>query len=185
MSKFKVVSVLSSTAVFVAVAFLAYGGGVAQAAPAPAGHVTPFAGVFNPIRNVGNNKCLQPVVPVEQSGVVQEPCDGSTLQGWQFVSLGSNHYRFVNQASGACLSTFSPPPNNGDPIGLQMCRNVSNLEFNAGTSLPNVVVLESREGFVNTGFCLDVPGASSQDGLQMQIFQCNGTLAQRWVVGFA
>ena len=178
MSRFRLFAVLFA----LAVAFLGVSGAVAQAAPAA--HAKPLVGVFNPIRNVGNNKCLQPVSPVVSSPVVQEPCDGSLAQGWEIVSLGSNHYRFLNQLSGLCLFAFSPPPTNGDPMGLNTCRTVSNEEFNAGATLPNVVSLESREGFTDTGFCLDVPGGAATDGLQMQLFQCNGTLAQRWVVGF-
>ena len=180
MPRFRVVSMLAAVVMSAAVSILAYGGGAAQAAPN-----TAFAGVFNPIRNVGNNKCLQPVAPVVSSAVVQQTCDGSVAQGWQFVSLGSNRFRFINQLSGLCLFAFSPPATNGDPMGLNTCRDVSNEEFNAGTSLPNVVILESRVGFKNTGFCLDVPGGTATDGVQMQLFRCNGTLAQRWVVGFA
>jgi ricin-type beta-trefoil lectin protein len=180
--KLKFIPVLSAAAVSLAVALFVPGGGVAQAAPT---QVAPFAGVFNPIRNVGDNKCLQPVSPVESSPVVQATCDGGLAQGWQAVQVGTNHYRFVNQLSGLCLFAFSPPARNGNPMGLALCRTVSNEEFNAGTSLPNVVALESRMSFRDSGFCLDVPGGRADEGLQMQLFQCNGTLAQRWVVGFA
>ncbi len=185
MSRSKLISILSAAAVSMAT-LVVLGGGVAQAAPDPTMHVMPFAGVFNPIRNVGNNKCLQPTVPpVVSAGVVQAPCDGSLAQGWEFTQVGTNHYWFTNQLSGLCLFAFGDPAGNGNPMGLNTCRNVSNEEFNAGTSLPNVVSLESRTGFRDTGFCLDVPGAQATDGLQMQLWRCNGTLAQRWVVGFA
>jgi hypothetical protein len=34
----------------------------------------------------------------------------------------------------------------------------------------------------STGFCLDVPGAQTTPGLQLQTWRCNGTLAQQfWV----
>jgi hypothetical protein len=29
-------------------------------------------------------------------------------------------------------------------------------------------------------FCLDLPGNQPTPGLQVQIFQCNGTAAQKW-----
>lgn len=154
--------------------------GVAQAAP-----ISPLAGVFNPIRNVGNGLCLQPDVPVDGGRVVQETCvAGSIAQGWQFQQVATNRYTFVNQLSGLCLSVFIGPAN-GSPMGLQRCRNASGQQFNSRASLPNVVTLESRFGFRDTGFCLDVPESSTTPGVQMQIFECNGTLAQRWVVGFA
>jgi hypothetical protein len=197
-SRLKFFPVLSGVVALTAVAFLGVGAGVAQAAaptPAarvqPAGHVTPLAGVFTPLRNLGNSTnpqqlCLEPVSTSVSAQVVQEPCDGSVAEGWQTVSLGGNNFRFISQLSGLCIFAFSPPASNNDPIGMDTCRDVSNEVFNAGTSaLPNVVPLQSEEGSTNTGFCLDVPGASPAPGLQMQLFQCNGTVAQRWVIGFA
>jgi hypothetical protein len=173
----------------VSIAALVVEGGGAQAVPDPTVQVTPFDGIFNPIRNVGLSagpkKCIQPVSPVVNSPVVQNTCDGSQAQNWAFIQVGTNHYRFVNQLSGLCLFAFSPPVSNGDPMGLDTCRTVSNEEFNVGTSLPEVVSLESRIGFRDTGFCVDVPEGNAMDGLQMRLFQCNRTLAQRWVVGFA
>jgi hypothetical protein len=156
-------------------------GGAAQAAS-----VGPFSGVFNPMRNVGNGLCLQPDVPVDGARVVQQDCDANNLaQGWQFKQLATtNRYEFINQLSGLCLSVFIAPAN-GSPVGLQKCREASGQQFNSSATLPNVVTLESRFGSSNTGLCLDVPGGLSTRGLQMQIFGCNGTLAQRWVVGFA
>jgi Ricin-type beta-trefoil lectin domain-like len=151
-------------------------GGVAQAAPS--------AGVFKHIKNVGNNLCLQPDSPVVSAAVVQQVCDDNNpAQGWEFRQVGNNHYTFLNQQSGLCLALFIGA-GNGNPMGLQTCRPVSGEEFNTNTSLPNVVILESRSGFRDTGFCVDVPGGASTLGLQMQVFQCNQSLAQRWIVGF-
>ncbi|ACU73675.1 putative periplasmic ligand-binding sensor protein [Catenulispora acidiphila DSM 44928] len=166
-----------------AAAVVSGGGAVAQASSASAGHIKPFAGVFNPIQNVGNSMCLQPVNPVVNSPVVQEPCDGSAMQGWQYISDSHGGYDFLNQASGACLNAFITAEN-GAPFGLSSCRSVSNELFNTA-SLPNVTSVESKIGWRNTGYCMDVPGASKQAGLQIQLWGCNGTLAQRWVIGFA
>ena len=167
-----------------AAAVVAGGGTAAQASSASAGHVKPFAGVFNPIRNVGDNLCLQPVNPVPNSPVVQEPCDGTPIQGWEYMHDPLGGFVFVNQASGDCLNAFIKAEN-GAPIGIDTCRSVSNERWDPTLPLPNVVSLISRIGGSDTGFCLDVPGAETTPGLQMQLFSCNGTLAQRWVVGFA
>lgn len=168
-----------------AAAVVAGGGTAAQASSASAGHVKPFAGVFNPIRNVGDNLCLQPVNPVPNSPVVQEPCDGSAMQGWEYIHDDTHFgWWFVNQASGACLNAFIKAEN-GAPIGLDVCSAVSNEHWDPTNTLPNVVSLISRIGGRDNGFCLDVPGAANTPGLQMQLWGCNGTLAQRWVVGFA
>lgn len=166
-----------------AAALVAGGGAVAQASSAPAGHITPFAGVFHPMRNVGDNLCLQPVNPVPNSPVVQEPCDGSAMQGWQYVHDPLGGYDFINQASGACLNAFIKAEN-GAPVGLDTCRSVSNERWDPAAPLPNVTSLQSMIGGRDNGYCLDVPGASNALGLQVQLWTCNGTLAQRWVIGF-
>ena len=72
-----------------------------------------MAGIFNPIRNVGDNKCLQ---PEGQSTavftlIVQATCDGSAAQNWQVLPKGSNHYSFINQASSLCLYVTAEPAN--------------------------------------------------------------------------
>ncbi|BFU44414.1 RICIN domain-containing protein [Krasilnikovia sp. MM14-A1004] len=147
-------------------------------------------GVFNPIRNVGDGKCLQPEGEsmAEFAAIVQMPCATTGLaglaQGWQQIRVGTNHYRFVNQLSGFCFDAFDGAFN-GARLLQGTCVPISNEEFNTNTGLPNVVALESRVGFRNTGYCIDVPGALPFDGMAMQIYRCNGTLAQRWVVGFA
>jgi hypothetical protein len=157
----------------------------AHAQPASSTSVTPFAGVFGPIKNVGNGKCLQPAggSTAEFAAIVQMPCTNSIAQGWQYVRVGTNHYRFINQLSGYCFDGFDGAFN-GARLLQGTCVPISNEEWNTGAALPNVVTLMSRVGFRDTNYCIDVPGAQATDGLAMQLYRCNGTLAQRWVVGF-
>ncbi|MEV0563934.1 RICIN domain-containing protein [Dactylosporangium sp. NPDC050588] len=158
----------------------------APAAADPAEKAAPLAaGVFRPIKNVGNGMCLQPASTAEFAAIVQQPCvAGSIAQGWQTVSLGGTKYRFLNQLSGYCFDAFDGALNNARLL-QGTCVAISNEEFNTGSTLPNVVQIQSRVGFRDTGYCVDVPGGSATAGLAMQIYRCNGTLAQRWVVGFA
>jgi len=158
----------------------------ASAQPASAGSVTTFAGVFNPIKNVGNGKCLQPAGGSTAlfEAIVQMPCNGSSAQGWQYARVGTNTYNFINQVSGLCMWAWDGAFDGGRVL-QSLCNRSSNAQFKTNAALPNVVVLQSRVGFRDTGFCVDVPSASSADGLGMQMYRCNGTLAQRWVVGFA
>lgn len=180
---------LAGPAVALAAAVVAGNMPVAQAASAPAAHVKPFAGAFARIQNVGNGMCLQPLAPVVNSAVVQEPCvpdDGSTasnMQGWEVQSMGGNTYGFLNQQSGACLFAFTGA-HTGAPMGLNTCRKVSNEQFDTHAQLPNVVELESKIGFSDTGFCVADPNSSPLGGVQMELFPCDGSLSQRWTVGF-
>jgi hypothetical protein len=185
----RIFGLLAPAVALTAAAVAGTGVAAAQAAPTPASHIRPLAGVFEPIRNVGNNLCLEPVTPAgPNSPVVQMPCaqpgtDEAVLQGFETQQISGTTYKFVNQKSGACLFAFTKAQN-GAPMGLDTCRTVSNEEFDAHTTLPNVAELESKIGFSDTGFCMDVPGATTNTGVQLQLFSCNGTLAQRWVVGF-
>lgn len=160
----------------------------ASAQSAPVRSVTPFAGEFHPLRNVGNNKCLQPQSLNFGAPIVQMTCNGSLAQGWASLNMGSNHYRFLNNLSGLCMFV-GDTPTNGAPVWLDECAvaggtTVSNAEWNSGTPLPNVVSLRTRVHFRDNNFCLDVPGGSAAEGLPVQLWNCNSTLAQRWVVGF-
>jgi Ricin-type beta-trefoil lectin domain-like len=166
------------------------GGGAAhaaQAAQVTGTPVTPFAGVFNPIKNVGNGMCLQPASTADTAAIVQEPCiPGSLAQGWQDRQIGTNHYNFINQLTGECIDAFDGAFNGARVLQTMCSGNTgnSNQQYNTAATLPNVVILMSRVGFRDTGFCIDVPGAQAIPGLAMELFGCNGTLAQRWTVGF-
>jgi hypothetical protein len=148
-------------------------------------------GAFHQTTNTGNTGwCLQPLATGSQSPVVQRPCDNTnSLQLWTVLSTpsGGTHYRFQN-ADGWCISTDSL--RNGDPVHTDECAvsggtTVSNAEWNASSSIVSgqaiVVALQSRLGFVNRAECLDEPGALPGNS-NMQMWVCNGTNAQRWLV---
>ena len=67
---------------------------------------------------------------------------------------------------------------------MQGQNSVSNAEWNTGDQLPNVVTLRTRVHFRDNPFCLNVPGGAATEGLAMQLWDCDGSLDQRWVVGF-
>lgn len=181
-------SVLTAAA---AAALCVAGAGVAdaaQGAPAAssASSVRPLVGVFHTIRNVGDNLCLQPSSTADTAAIIQMPCDGSAIQGWQDRQISSEHYNFINQASGECMDAFDGVFDGARVLQTQCSGSVgnSNQQYYAGATLPAVVSLESRVGFKDTGYCVDVPGGSSTPGLAVQLYTCNNTLAQIWAAGF-
>jgi hypothetical protein len=152
--------------------------------------ITAFAGEFHPIKNLGNtNSCLQPQSPNFGARIVQVTCNGSREQNWAFLETptGSTRYRFLN-TSGLCM--FAPDnPVDRSPVFLDECRvqggsSVSNAEWNSDTRLPNAAMLRTFVNSRDRNLCLDEPDASSAEGLAMQLFTCNGSGAQRWIVGF-
>jgi ricin-type beta-trefoil lectin protein len=164
----------------------ATGTGAASAAQPTPTSVKPLAGVFHPIRNSGNNLCLQPLSTGGTVAIVQEPCDGSASQGWQNRQVATNHYNFINQASGQCMDAFDGAFNGARVLQTECSgdKGISNQQYNTGATLPAVVSIESRVGFRDTGFCVDVPGQQGTPGLGVQLWKCNKTLAQLWVAGF-
>jgi Ricin-type beta-trefoil lectin domain len=171
----------------VAVFVLAFIGSVAVVTAADA--QVPFAGEFHQIRNVGSNLCLQPKDgnPNFDTPIVQEPCNGSSTQGWAALNMGNNHYRFLNP-NGWCINVGGELAD-GVRVQQDECAapgqdTVSDAEWNAGARLPQVVTLRSLLHGADNNFCLDVPGGRADLGSVIQVWACNGTLAQRWVVGF-
>ena len=148
--------------------------------------IDPLSGVFRPFRNVGNNLCVEPLDKSLADGarIVQSPCDGSDAQSWLPLHLSGNDYNFVNQHSGFCMYLDVNSPFNGAPIVQASCINVSNELWRTSALLPQVVTVTTRVANRVTNFCIDVPGGSASPRLPIQLFTCNGTLAQRWVIGF-
>jgi hypothetical protein len=140
--------------------------------------------LFQPIKNVGSNMCLQPEneSTAEFAAIVQVPCNGRTAQGWAEPYEGNGRYHLVNQLSGLCLDAFDGAFN-GARVLEESCARISNEEWNPGRQLPDVVHLMSRTGNTDTNFCVDVPGAQVISGLAMQLYVCNGTVAQFFTVG--
>jgi hypothetical protein len=147
-----------------------------------------FASDIHEIKNVGSSLCLQPVDSSFRAPIVQKGCSDDPLQGWVSLDMGSNHYRFFNAGSGFCL-WVDDPLFLGRKVVQDECAapggpTVSNAEWTASLPLPNVVTLRSRVHFVDNNFCLDVTNGSPDPGAAIQVWRCNGGLAQRWVVGF-
>jgi hypothetical protein len=176
---------LASVSLIAAIAIVS-GGAAAHADPSLSTDPTANAvGEFHAIRNVGNadhaGLCLQPDGgSTGEVAVVQKNCDGSEAQSWLFQSV-PNGFHIVNQHSGLCLNLFGPSAN-GTEIAQIHCVNVSNELWTVST-LSGITTLRSRVGFRDSGLCVDVPGQSGQDGLPVQSFQCNGTVAQQFFVG--
>jgi len=171
-------------------------GASAQTPPVKA--IVPFAGSLHPIMNAGHlpgdpaapaGECLQPLTTDFRAPIVQRPCNGSSAQLWavELTPSGGTHYRFLN-TDGWCMSVDSV--GNGVPVLQDECAvsggtTVSNAEWNStATIVANqsiVVSLHTRIGFVNSAHCLDEPGALAGNS-NMQLFACNSTNAQRWLV---
>ncbi|MFL6145065.1 MAG: RICIN domain-containing protein [Labedaea sp.] len=140
-------------------------------------------GGFTPIKNPNNGKCLQPASNADAARIIQKTCNGTSAQTWLSIPVGTNHFRFQNFDSRLCFDAFDGAFN-GARLLQGSCAGISNEEFNTGARLPGLVKLETRVGFRDTGFCVDIPNDDPTEDKAMQIFRCNGTTAQQWLVGF-
>ncbi len=128
-----------------------------------------------------SNQCLQPIngSTAQGAAIVQEPCNKSAAQQWTKVSVGGNIFHYVNGLSGLCLDARGGAVN-GTPVQQWTCNKISNENWEPGEDIDDTIPpLFSRvSGTKST--CLDIPGGQKTVGLAMQIYRCNGTLAQDW-----
>ena len=132
------------------------------------------------IYNFFSNQCLQPINDTGQgAAIVQEPCNGGAAQQWTVVSVGSNVFHYVNVLSGLCLDARGGAVN-GTPVQQWSCNSISNEKWQPGEDVSDEIPPLISRVSGTSSYCLDIPGGSGSAGLAMQIYRCNGTLAQQW-----
>ncbi len=147
--------------------------------PAPAG-ASPPGQIFS---FVGGHLCLQPANGSTSQGaaIVQTPCNNGAAQLWTAVAAGGGVFRYRNSLSGLCLDARGGAANR-TPVQQWTCNGISNERWEPGPSSgsDDIPPLFSRVSGTRS-YCLDVPGAQPAPGLAMQIYRCNGSIAQIWV----
>jgi hypothetical protein len=138
------------------------------------------------IHNALSKMCLQPMNGSKELGakIVQVPCDGSLAQQWKNVSVPKGNVHYVNQLSGLCLDARGAAANQ-TPIEQWTCDSITNENWiyaeGFGVTAPTLYSAIANTGTAGTvDYCLDMPGAQPTPGLAMQIYVCNGTIAQKW-----
>lgn len=160
--------------------------GLAAAVTLPASASTSPAGYYQIIPRVGadaTGMCLQPADPAGGAGtaIVQQPCTGSQAQHWAPLTISGTSYRFLNQASGLCMDVAGGAAS-GTPVDQWPCNSISNERWSWPHSFPDGFWPVKSQVAGSSSYCLDVPGASAQAGLGVQIYRCNNTAAQAWLI---
>jgi len=153
----------------------------ASASTSPAGYYK----IFVQVSGAAPPMCLQPAGADRGAGeaVVQQPCANIEAQNWAPISIGGTSYQFLNQASGLCLDTRGGAASH-TPIEQWPCNTISNERWSWPHGFPDGMWPLRSQVAGSSSYCLDVPGASTQAGLGVQIYTCNGTTAQAWgIVG--
>jgi hypothetical protein len=158
--------------------------GLTAAAALPASANTSPSGwykIFVQVAGSAPAMCLQPARPDGGAGtaIVQQPCANNLAQDWWPRSIGGTSYQFVNFVNGMCMDARGGAAR-GTPIEQWPCNTISNERWSWPFSFPDGMLPIRSEVAGTNGYCLDVPGASTQAGLGVQIYTCNGTTAQAW-----
>jgi aryl-phospho-beta-D-glucosidase BglC (GH1 family) len=98
-----------------------------------------------------------------------------TNQEWEFTSAGSGYYEVTNvNAPAEAWNVVNNGTTNGSLMQLWTYGGASNEQWEP-VSLGSGYYKFVGKG---SGLCLDTPGASTANGVQLQIYTCNGTTAQ-------
>jgi len=129
--------------------------------------------------NVNSGSCVDDAAFGTQNGATlqQWACNnyGQPNQNWQFKPTSDGYYKvIVQQAPTLAWDVANWGTANGSPIQLWSYGGGANQQW-----MP-VAVGGGAYKFVgrSSGKCLDVPGASKNNGVQLQLWDCNGTGAQ-------
>lgn len=161
------------------VEFAAQGSASAQTAAAaaiPTGYTT--------VVNKGSGKCVdaRSAASADGTAVQQYTCNGSAAQNWQLVATSDGYYR-VNSNLDATKAWDVTDVSTADSATVQL------WTYSSGNNQQWLPVAEADGAYHfvnrNSGKCLDVPGASTTDSVQLAQYTCNGTAAQSFTLGGA
>lgn len=112
------------------------------------------------------------------TAVQQWACGGSLNQQWRFVSAGGGYYEVLNRNAASENEAWDVT---GGPSATAPGTNVQTWSYGGGTNQQwQPVATGNGYTFVarNSGLCLDVPNASTANGVQLQVNTCNGSAEQ-------
>jgi glucosylceramidase len=104
---------------------------------------------------------------------------GSVNQGWQFRATDSGYYNVLSRVASAQNEVWditggAGATADGTKIQTWAYGGGTNQQWQPVSLGNGFYKMVSR----SSGKCLDVPGASTANGVQLQIYTCNGSAAQ-------
>lgn len=134
--------------------------------------------------NAHTGMCLEPQNGslLQGAAIVQQPCKASGAQDWIYIPHGSAGFQFENALTGLCLDARGGAANH-TPLQQWTCGGISNEKWQISVPAKGAAgapVVSEVAG--SHGYCLDIPGGQRIAGLAMQIYICNGTVSQSWLL---
>lgn len=131
---------------------------------------SPPSGTTTAIRGVGSGRCMDvPNGNFSFGNQVQLwDCNGTLSQSWTYTS-----YRELHIYRKGCLEATGTTA--GSPVKFNGCysRTSEHWNFRSDGS-----ITDDR-----SGLCLDATGGYTTNGTKLQMWPCNGTVAQQWIRG--
>jgi hypothetical protein len=150
-----------------------------MAAPAASAAVSP--GTWYTVVNKNSGKCVDALAAASANGTVvqQYACNGTTAQQWQFEATSNGFFRINTRIDPAqVLDVTGVSTADGALIQLWAYGGGNNQQWQPVAESTGSYHLVNR----NSGKCLDVPGASLADSVQLQQYTCNNTGAQSYTL---
>ncbi len=127
--------------------------------------------------NRNSNKCVDAAAAGTANGTVvqQYACNNTLAQQWQFQATNGGYYRVATRnAASQVWDVAGVSTADGGKIHLWAWGGGNNQQWLPASLGGGYWRFTAR----HTGKCLDVPGASIADAVQLQQWTCNGTNAQ-------
>ncbi|WP_422739859.1 RICIN domain-containing protein [Micromonospora sp. WMMD729] len=146
--------------------------------PTPTGSAGPISPTaWHTVVNRGSGKCVDARAAASANGtaIQQYACNNSAAQQYQFVPTSDGYLRINNRNNSAqVLDVTDRSTADSAPIQLWSYSGGTNQQWRAESEGGGYYRLVNRA----SGKCLDVPGASTADSVQLIQYTCNGTAAQ-------
>ncbi|MGC4854891.1 RICIN domain-containing protein [Micromonospora sp. DT4] len=146
--------------------------------PTPTGSAGPISPTaWHTVVNRGSGKCVdaRAAASVNGTAIQQYACNNSAAQQYQFVPTSDGYLRVNNRNNSAqVLDVTDRSTADSAPIQLWSYSGGTNQQWRAESAGGGYYRLVNR----SSGKCLDVPGASTADSVQLIQYACNGTAAQ-------
>ncbi|HEX3778706.1 MAG TPA: RICIN domain-containing protein [Pseudonocardiaceae bacterium] len=151
----------------------------ATAKPAAAKPAAVTPGTWYTVVNEGSGKCVDARSAATTNGTVvqQYDCNSTTAQEWEFQATSNGYYQ-VDNNNLASQAWDVTNVSTADSAGIQL------WDYVGGNNQQWQPVANSDGSYhfvnLNSGKCLDTPGASTADSVQLDQYDCNGTNAQNF-----
>ena len=149
--------------------------GAGGTTPPPSDPISPTA--WYSVVNKGSGKCVDARAAGTANGtaVQQYACNATFAQQYQFQPTSGGHVRVNNRNnSSRVLDVTNVSTADNAPIQLWTYSGGNNQQWQAVPETGGYYRLVNR----HSGKCLDVPGGSTADSVQLVQYSCNGTAAQ-------